>query len=194
MEVIYTPPGRTWAPVKLAMEEDADVIGISSLAHRPSSGAQAHTLLREAGMEDVQVIVGGIVPPKDEKLLLEAGVARVVSSGCRARRHCRRGSRRSLERRERCGRRPRHERSRREARGESELAEAQARWRQASTRAPAQASAIVNRSGIEVQPLYAPEGALGSGIPETLGFPANTRSRAASIRRCSAGAAGRSAS
>jgi methylmalonyl-CoA mutase cobalamin-binding domain/chain len=32
-------------------------------------------------MEDVQVVVGGIVPPKDEKALVEAGVAHVFHPG-----------------------------------------------------------------------------------------------------------------
>jgi methylmalonyl-CoA mutase C-terminal domain/subunit len=37
--------------------------------------------LREAGLNDVAVIVGGIVPDTDEATLLEAGVARVFHPG-----------------------------------------------------------------------------------------------------------------
>ena len=37
--------------------------------------------LREAGMSDVAVIVGGIVPDQDEAVLLQAGVARVFHPG-----------------------------------------------------------------------------------------------------------------
>ena len=37
--------------------------------------------LREAGLSDVQVIVGGIVPAKDEAMLLECGVAEVFHPG-----------------------------------------------------------------------------------------------------------------
>ncbi len=82
MEVIYTPPWQDiHGVVKLAMEEDADVIGISSLATDHLLVPKLMEALREAGMADMQVIVGGIVPPKDEKLLLDAGVARVFHPG-----------------------------------------------------------------------------------------------------------------
>ena len=37
--------------------------------------------LREAGLTDVAVIVGGIVPDEDEEMLLAAGVARVFHPG-----------------------------------------------------------------------------------------------------------------
>jgi len=37
--------------------------------------------LRAAGLDDVQVIVGGIVPPKDERMLMGAGVACVFHPG-----------------------------------------------------------------------------------------------------------------
>ncbi len=82
MEVIYTPPWQDVAAVvKLALEEDAEVIGISSLATDHLLVPRLTAALREAGMSDVQVIVGGIVPPRDETLLLEAGVARVFHPG-----------------------------------------------------------------------------------------------------------------
>ncbi|MDR2332470.1 MAG: cobalamin-dependent protein [Burkholderiaceae bacterium] len=82
MEVIYTPPWQEIATVvKLATEEDADVIGISSLATDHLIIPQLMDALRNAGLSDVQVIVGGIVPAKDEARLLEAGVARVFHPG-----------------------------------------------------------------------------------------------------------------
>ncbi|MCG6954315.1 MAG: cobalamin-dependent protein [Betaproteobacteria bacterium] len=82
MEVVYTPPWQEiGAVVKLATEEDADVIGVSSLATDHLLVPKLMDALRAAGLEDVQVIVGGIVPPKDERLLLEAGVARVFHPG-----------------------------------------------------------------------------------------------------------------
>jgi (2R)-ethylmalonyl-CoA mutase len=40
-------------------------------------------LLREAGLADVPVVVGGIVPPGDDSLLLQAGVRRVFHPGSR---------------------------------------------------------------------------------------------------------------
>ncbi|MGE5338835.1 MAG: cobalamin B12-binding domain-containing protein [Gemmatimonadota bacterium] len=82
MEVVYTPPWQELAAVvKLAMEEDADVIGVSSLATDHLLVPKLAAMLRDAGIPEVQVIVGGIVPPRDEKLLLDAGVARVFHPG-----------------------------------------------------------------------------------------------------------------
>ncbi len=82
MEVIYTPPWQEIAAVvKLATEEDVDVIGISSLATDHLIVPKLMAALAEAGMSDVGVIVGGIVPDEDEKALIEAGVARVFHPG-----------------------------------------------------------------------------------------------------------------
>ena len=82
MEVIYTPP---WQPipavVKLATEEDVDVIGISSLATDHLIVPKLVAALGAAGLADVAVIVGGIVPDEDEDMLLAAGVARVFHPG-----------------------------------------------------------------------------------------------------------------
>ena len=82
MEVIYTPPWQAIpAVVKLAIEEDVDVIGISSLATDHLIVPKLMAALREAGSTDVAVIVGGIVPDEDEDMLLAAGVARVFHPG-----------------------------------------------------------------------------------------------------------------
>ena len=82
MEVIYTPPWQEIAAVvKLATEEDVDVIGISSLATDHLIVPKLMQALREAGLADVAVIVGGIVPDEDEQMLLDAGVARVFHPG-----------------------------------------------------------------------------------------------------------------
>lgn len=82
MEVIYTPPWQEIASVvKLALEEDVDVIGISSLATDHLIVPKLMSALREAGLTDVAVIVGGIVPDEDEQMLLAAGVARVFHPG-----------------------------------------------------------------------------------------------------------------
>jgi methylmalonyl-CoA mutase C-terminal domain/subunit len=82
MEVIYTPPWQEIATVvKLATEEDVDVIGISSLATDHLIVPKLMVALREAGLGEVAVIVGGIVPDEDETMLLEAGVARVFHPG-----------------------------------------------------------------------------------------------------------------
>jgi len=82
MEVIYTPPWQEIpVVVKLATEEDVDVIGISSLATDHLIVPKLMAALRAAGLEDVAVIVGGIVPDEDEEMLLAAGVARVFHPG-----------------------------------------------------------------------------------------------------------------
>ncbi|MBI2314407.1 MAG: cobalamin B12-binding domain-containing protein [Betaproteobacteria bacterium] len=82
MEVIYTPPWQEIsAVVKLAMEEDVDVIGVSSLATDHLLVPKLVQALRDAGLGDMPVIVGGIVPPDDEQALLAAGVARVFHPG-----------------------------------------------------------------------------------------------------------------
>jgi methylmalonyl-CoA mutase C-terminal domain/subunit len=82
MEVIYTPPWQEIATVvKLATEEDVDVIGISSLATDHLIVPKLMAALREAGLGDVAVIVGGIVPDEDEQALLASGVARVFHPG-----------------------------------------------------------------------------------------------------------------
>ncbi|MCX7142535.1 MAG: cobalamin-dependent protein [Proteobacteria bacterium] len=82
MEVVYTPPWQDIAAVvKLAMEEDVDVIGVSSLATDHLIVPKLMRALNEAGLKDVAVIVGGIVPDADEAMLLDAGVARVFHPG-----------------------------------------------------------------------------------------------------------------
>jgi methylmalonyl-CoA mutase, C-terminal domain len=82
MEVVYTPPWQEIpAVVKLALEEDVDVIGVSSLATDHLIVPKLMRALREAGLGDVTVMVGGIVPDEDEQMLLDAGVARVFHPG-----------------------------------------------------------------------------------------------------------------
>jgi len=82
MEVVYTPPWQKIdAVVKLALEEDVDVIGVSSLATDHLIVPKLMAALRSAGLSDVVVIVGGIVPDADERALLDAGVARVFHPG-----------------------------------------------------------------------------------------------------------------
>ena len=82
MEVIYTPPWQSIAAVvKLALEEDVDVVGISSLATDHLIVPKLMTALREAGLGHVRVVVGGIVPDHEEKLLLDCGVREVFHPG-----------------------------------------------------------------------------------------------------------------
>jgi methylmalonyl-CoA mutase C-terminal domain/subunit len=82
MEVIYTPPWQSIAAVvKLSLEEDVDVIGISSLATDHLIVPKLMTALADAGLDDVRVVVGGIVPDREEQALLASGVREVFHPG-----------------------------------------------------------------------------------------------------------------
>ncbi|MBN9487779.1 MAG: protein meaA [Alphaproteobacteria bacterium] len=81
MEVVYE--GIRLTPeriVNAALEESVHVVGLSIL-----SGGHVSLVndvlqgLREAGIGDVPVVVGGIIPPGDAEALIEAGVARVYT-------------------------------------------------------------------------------------------------------------------
>ncbi len=82
MEVIYTNPWQEIdSVVKLAMEEDVDVIGISSLATDHLLVPKLMQSLKSAGLSHIRVVVGGIVPDMDEITLHQAGVSRVFHPG-----------------------------------------------------------------------------------------------------------------
>ncbi len=82
MEVIYTPPWQEVGQVvRLVLEEDVDVVGVSSLSTDHLLMPQLMAALRDAGLAHVRVVVGGIVPDEDEAALLEAGVAKVFHPG-----------------------------------------------------------------------------------------------------------------
>jgi methylmalonyl-CoA mutase C-terminal domain/subunit len=82
MEVIYTPPWQQIPTVvKLAMEEDVDVVGISSLATDHLIVPKLVRALREAGLGHMRVVVGGIVPDEEEAMLLASGVTQVFHPG-----------------------------------------------------------------------------------------------------------------
>ena len=82
MEVIYTSPWQeTTAVVQLALQEDVDVIGISSLATDHLLVPKLTEALSQAGLGHVRVVVGGIVPDEDERMLMQAGVSRVFHPG-----------------------------------------------------------------------------------------------------------------
>jgi pivalyl-CoA mutase small subunit len=82
MEVLYTPPWQEIAQViRLAEDEDVDVIGISSLATDHLLVPKLMKALKKAGLGDVPVIVGGIVPDEDVKKLKKVGVSEVFHPG-----------------------------------------------------------------------------------------------------------------
>jgi len=83
MEVIYT--GLRQTPemiVNAALQEDVQVIGLSILSGAHNAIVpQVLRLLREKEMEDVKVIIGGIVPDRDAAALKQQGVAAVFQPG-----------------------------------------------------------------------------------------------------------------
>ena len=83
MEVVYLGLQQTpEAIVRAAVEEDADVIGLSVLsgAHM-SNFRRVRELMETAGLGDRLLTGGGIIPTKDQERLKEMGVAKVFGPG-----------------------------------------------------------------------------------------------------------------
>lgn len=83
MEVVYTGLRQTPETiVEAALQEDADVVGLSSL-----SGVHNHffpkvmELLKEKKLDDVLVVGGGIIPLEDIPGLKEVGIAEIFGPG-----------------------------------------------------------------------------------------------------------------
>ena len=82
MEVIYTPPWQTLeAVVAIALQEDVEVIGLSSLATDHLIVPELMDRLRQAGLDHVRVVVGGIIPEGEHDLLLDSGVSMIFQPG-----------------------------------------------------------------------------------------------------------------
>ncbi|PIJ63430.1 cobalamin B12-binding domain-containing protein [Mesotoga sp. H07.pep.5.3] len=83
MEVIYT--GLRQSPesvVKAALQEDVDVVGLSILsgAHMKIC-SKVLQLMKDSGIGDKPVFVGGIIPPEDAEELKKAGIFEVFGPG-----------------------------------------------------------------------------------------------------------------
>jgi len=83
MEVIYTGIRQTPQMIaQAAAQEDVDVLGLSIL-----SGAHMELLpgvmelLHEQGLDDILVVVGGIIPEEDRQTLLDMGISGVFGPG-----------------------------------------------------------------------------------------------------------------
>jgi methylmalonyl-CoA mutase C-terminal domain/subunit len=83
MEVIYTGLRQTPEQiVKTAIQEDVDIIGLSIL-----SGAHMNicskllNLMKENGIDNIPVFVGGIIPPDDAEELKKMGIKEVFGPG-----------------------------------------------------------------------------------------------------------------
>lgn len=83
MEVVYMGNTTAENALKAAMEEDVQIIGVSSL-----SGAHLRTgkhlleLARQKGLaQSMAFVIGGVIPPQDVKILKDMGFYDVCVSG-----------------------------------------------------------------------------------------------------------------
>lgn len=82
MEVIYLGNQLPQTIVETAMQEDADIVGLSTLSgNHMALAPEVVRLLRENGMDGTTVILGGTIPPDDIPRLKEAGIAEVFGPG-----------------------------------------------------------------------------------------------------------------
>ena len=66
MEVIYLGNKFPEQIVEAAIEEDADIVGLSTLGgNHLTLGTKVVRLLKEKGLENITVFMGGVMPPKD---------------------------------------------------------------------------------------------------------------------------------
>jgi methylmalonyl-CoA mutase C-terminal domain/subunit len=79
MEVLYTGRrARIDEVVRTAMQEDVDVIGLSLLNNNHLSiSKRLLEAMREAKIDDIPVVIGGIIPKEDEAPLTQLGIAGV---------------------------------------------------------------------------------------------------------------------
>ena len=81
-EVVYASYSQPEEVVKMAVEEDVDVIGMSFF----TSAYEAHLPkvmkgLKESKMKDVMVVLGGVIPDEDYDWLKKQGVAGIFGAG-----------------------------------------------------------------------------------------------------------------
>ncbi|MEV0618737.1 cobalamin B12-binding domain-containing protein [Nonomuraea sp. NPDC050404] len=83
MEVVYTGIYQTPESIlRAVVQEDADVLGLSSLSGAHLEYAEELCeLLRENDRDDVLFVVGGTVPPEDAETLKGFGVHEVFGPG-----------------------------------------------------------------------------------------------------------------
>lgn len=83
MEVVYLGAGQRFDTViKAVIQEDADVIGLSFLCGgHVEIMRRFMNLMRENSLEQILVVVGGVIPDQDVPKLKELGVAEVFLPG-----------------------------------------------------------------------------------------------------------------
>ncbi len=82
MEVVYIGNQMPENIVETALQEDVDIIGLSTLSgNHVELAPEVVRLLKEKGMEDTPVVLGGTVPPDDIVKLKKAGLREVFGPG-----------------------------------------------------------------------------------------------------------------
>ncbi len=82
MEVIYLGNQLPEAIVQSAIQEDADVVGLSSLSgNHVVLAPEVVRLLQERGAGDIAVVLGGTVPPEDIAPMKKAGIREIFGPG-----------------------------------------------------------------------------------------------------------------
>ena len=82
MEVVYIGNQMPENIVETALQEDVDIIGLSTLSgNHMELAPEVVKLLKEKDMGDTPVILGGTVPPADISKLKEAGLREVFGPG-----------------------------------------------------------------------------------------------------------------
>lgn len=78
MEVIYIGNKFPEQIVEAAIEEDADVVGVSTLSgNHLTLGPKVVALLKEQGIDTVKVFMGGVIPPNHIPILKKKGIHEV---------------------------------------------------------------------------------------------------------------------
>ena len=83
MEVVYLGTGqRVDNMVEAALQEDADVVGLSFLCGGHLQIMQRFiNRMRERGLDNVMIVLGGVIPDQDIPKLKDIGVAEVFLPG-----------------------------------------------------------------------------------------------------------------
>jgi methylmalonyl-CoA mutase C-terminal domain/subunit len=82
MEVVYIGNQMPENIVETALQEDVDIIGLSTLSgNHMELAPEVVKLLQEKGMGETPVILGGTVPPDDIPKLKKAGVKEIFGPG-----------------------------------------------------------------------------------------------------------------
>ena len=82
MEVVYIGNRMPEEIVRTVVDEDAQVLGLSSLSgNHMVMVPRILALLQKEGVARVKVLLGGVVPTEDQKALLSQGVSAVFGTG-----------------------------------------------------------------------------------------------------------------